>query len=169
MATHVVLIFWILQDKSKCLFKWKTLPTLTFSISLASWTGEMWMALGADPLVASQILGMLMEKLLIMAPYVDQRESMMRGGTKKVATSQPLAVSPEHSRTRHWIRHVYSVLDKDDDISAWFSFLLTCTIHTDQSKKSTPFEANYKEAFMCKLCMVFSCMYCGWICGCPND
>ncbi|XP_037308997.2 maestro heat-like repeat-containing protein family member 1 isoform X1 [Pungitius pungitius] len=58
-----------------------------------SWTGEMWMALGADPLVASQILGMVIEKLLIMAPYVDQRESMMRGGTKKVATSQPLAMT----------------------------------------------------------------------------
>ncbi|XP_068425526.1 maestro heat-like repeat-containing protein family member 1 isoform X1 [Clinocottus analis] len=58
-----------------------------------SWTGEMWMALGADPIVANQIIEMVIEKLLIMAPYVDQRESMIRGGTKKVATSQPLAMT----------------------------------------------------------------------------
>ncbi|XP_075937478.1 maestro heat-like repeat-containing protein family member 1 isoform X3 [Anarhichas minor] len=58
-----------------------------------SWTSEMWMALGADPIVANQIIEMVIEKLLIMAPYVDQRESMMRGGTKKVATSQPLAMT----------------------------------------------------------------------------
>lgn len=61
--------------------------------SLSSWTSEMWMALGADPIVANQIMEMVMEKLLIMAPYVDQRDSMMRGGTTKVATNQPLAVS----------------------------------------------------------------------------
>ncbi|XP_031729629.1 maestro heat-like repeat-containing protein family member 1 isoform X1 [Anarrhichthys ocellatus] len=58
-----------------------------------SWTSEMWMALGADPIVANQIIEMVIEKLLIMVPYVDQRESMMRGGTKKVATSQPLAMT----------------------------------------------------------------------------
>lgn len=53
----------------------------------------MWMALGADPIVANQIMEMVMEKLAITAPYVDKKESMMRGGTTKVATSQPLAVS----------------------------------------------------------------------------
>ncbi|KAK9513462.1 hypothetical protein VZT92_026993 [Zoarces viviparus] len=58
-----------------------------------SWTSEMWMALGADPIVAIQIIEMVIEKLLIMTPYVDQRASMMRGGTKKVATSQPLAMT----------------------------------------------------------------------------
>ncbi|XP_010785898.1 maestro heat-like repeat-containing protein family member 1 [Notothenia coriiceps] len=58
-----------------------------------SWTSEMWMALGADPIVANQIMEMVMEKLLIMAPYVDQRDSMMRGGTTKVATNQPLAMT----------------------------------------------------------------------------
>lgn len=53
----------------------------------------MWMALGADPIVANQIMEMVMEKLSIMAPYVDKKESFMRGGTTKVATNQPLAVS----------------------------------------------------------------------------
>uniref|UniRef100_A0A1A7Y7U0 Maestro heat-like repeat family member 1 n=3 Tax=Iconisemion striatum TaxID=60296 RepID=A0A1A7Y7U0_9TELE len=36
---------------------------------------------------------MVMEKLAITAPYVDKKESMMRGGTTKVATSQPLAMT----------------------------------------------------------------------------
>ncbi|MED6250664.1 hypothetical protein ATANTOWER_004214 [Ataeniobius toweri] len=58
-----------------------------------SWTSEMWMALGADPFVASQIIEMVMEKLVIMAPYVDKKESMMRGGMTKVATNQPLAMT----------------------------------------------------------------------------
>jgi len=62
-------------------------------VSLSSWTSEMWMALGADPIVASQIIEMVIEKLVVMAPYVDKKESMMRGGATKVATSQPLAVS----------------------------------------------------------------------------
>lgn len=53
----------------------------------------MWMALGADPIVAKQIMEMVMEKLVIMAPYVDRKDPMVRGGTAKVATNQPLAVS----------------------------------------------------------------------------
>uniref|UniRef100_A0A7N8YLQ4 Maestro heat-like repeat family member 1 n=1 Tax=Mastacembelus armatus TaxID=205130 RepID=A0A7N8YLQ4_9TELE len=48
-----------------------------------SWTSEMWMALGADPIVANQIIEMVMEKLAIMAPYVDKKESIIRGGTIK--------------------------------------------------------------------------------------
>lgn len=56
----------------------------------------MWMALGADSIVAKQIIEMVMEKLVIMAPYVDKKESMIRGGTTKVATNQPLAVSHKH-------------------------------------------------------------------------
>uniref|UniRef100_A0AAX7UGL1 Maestro heat-like repeat family member 1 n=1 Tax=Astatotilapia calliptera TaxID=8154 RepID=A0AAX7UGL1_ASTCA len=58
-----------------------------------NWISEMWMALGADPIVANQIMEMVMEKLSIMAPYVDKKESLMRGGTTKVATNQPLAVT----------------------------------------------------------------------------
>jgi len=64
-----------------------------WSVCVSSWTSEMWMALGADPVVANRIFEMVIEKLLVMAPYVDQRESMIRGGTRKVATCQPLAVS----------------------------------------------------------------------------
>ncbi|XP_060936841.1 maestro heat-like repeat-containing protein family member 1 isoform X2 [Limanda limanda] len=58
-----------------------------------SWTSEMWMALGADPIVANQIIEMVMEKFLIMAPYVDRKGSMIRGGMTKVATNQPLAMT----------------------------------------------------------------------------
>ncbi|CAI5663026.1 unnamed protein product [Oreochromis niloticus] len=58
-----------------------------------NWISEMWMALGADPIVANQIMEMVMEKLSIMAPYVDKKESFMRGGTTKVATNQPLAMT----------------------------------------------------------------------------
>uniref|UniRef100_A0A672GBI7 Maestro heat-like repeat family member 1 n=1 Tax=Salarias fasciatus TaxID=181472 RepID=A0A672GBI7_SALFA len=57
-----------------------------------NWTCEMWMALGADPIVASQIMEMVMEKLLISAPYMDN-QSMMRGGSTKMATNQPLAMT----------------------------------------------------------------------------
>jgi hypothetical protein len=53
----------------------------------------MWIALGADSKLTSQIMEMLMDKLNIMVPYVDKKESMMRGGLTKVATSHPLAVS----------------------------------------------------------------------------
>ncbi|XP_034553780.1 maestro heat-like repeat-containing protein family member 1 isoform X2 [Notolabrus celidotus] len=58
-----------------------------------SWISEMWMALGADPIVANQIMEMVMEKLVILAPYVDKKESMMRGGMTKMATNQPLAMT----------------------------------------------------------------------------
>ncbi|XP_061145513.1 maestro heat-like repeat-containing protein family member 1 isoform X2 [Syngnathus typhle] len=58
-----------------------------------SWTSEMWMALGADPIVADQIIEIVMEKLAVMAPYVDKKESMIRGGTTKVATNKPLAMT----------------------------------------------------------------------------
>lgn len=57
----------------------------------------MWMALGADPIVANQIMEMVMEKLAVMAPYADKKESMIRGGMMKVATNQPLAVRHKHS------------------------------------------------------------------------
>uniref|UniRef100_A0A665T6A7 Maestro heat-like repeat family member 1 n=1 Tax=Echeneis naucrates TaxID=173247 RepID=A0A665T6A7_ECHNA len=57
------------------------------------WTCEMWMALGADPIVANQIIEMVMEKILIMAPYVEMKGPMLRGGTTKVATNQSLAMT----------------------------------------------------------------------------
>lgn len=70
----------------------------------------MWMALGADPIVAGQIMEMVMEKLAIMAPYVDKKESMIRGGTIKVATNPPLAVSRKHSEVIHPFQVQYLVL-----------------------------------------------------------
>ena len=51
------------------------------------------MALGSDPIIAGQIMEMAMEKLVVMAPYIDRKDPMMRGGLAKVATGQPLAVS----------------------------------------------------------------------------
>ncbi|KAM9310205.1 maestro heat-like repeat-containing protein family member 1 isoform 2-T2 [Pholidichthys leucotaenia] len=58
-----------------------------------NWTSEMWMALGADPILVNQIIEMVIEKLGVLAPYVDKKESMMRAGTVKVATKQPLAMT----------------------------------------------------------------------------
>lgn len=67
---------------------------LSHPLPFDSWSCEMWTALGADSTLANQILELLMEKLSIMAPYVDRKESMMRPGlTVKMATSQPLAMT----------------------------------------------------------------------------
>lgn len=74
----------------------------------------MWMALGADPIVASQIMEMVMEKLAILAPYEDKKESMIRGGTTKVATNQPLAVSHKHKCTFFFLILYYDFLTKLD-------------------------------------------------------
>uniref|UniRef100_A0A4W4GLG5 Maestro heat-like repeat family member 1 n=1 Tax=Electrophorus electricus TaxID=8005 RepID=A0A4W4GLG5_ELEEL len=57
-----------------------------------SWSCEMWIALGADSAVARQIMEMIMEKLNIMVPFEDKKQSMLRPGMTKVATSQPLAL-----------------------------------------------------------------------------
>lgn len=53
----------------------------------------MWIALGADSTLALQIMEMMIEKLNVMVPFVDKKESMLRPGLTKVTTSQPLAVS----------------------------------------------------------------------------
>ncbi|XP_035386626.1 maestro heat-like repeat-containing protein family member 1 isoform X2 [Electrophorus electricus] len=58
-----------------------------------SWSCEMWIALGADSAVARQIMEMIMEKLNIMVPFEDKKQSMLRPGMTKVATSQPLAMT----------------------------------------------------------------------------
>ncbi len=60
----------------------------------------MWIALGADSTLALQIMEMIIEKLTVMVPYVDKKESMLRPGLTKVATSQPLAVSIKGKRHR---------------------------------------------------------------------
>lgn len=59
----------------------------------SSWSCEMWIALGADSTLALQIMEMMIEKLNVMVPFVDKKESMLRPGLTKVTTSQPLAVS----------------------------------------------------------------------------
>ncbi|KAK7887111.1 hypothetical protein WMY93_026732 [Mugilogobius chulae] len=58
-----------------------------------SWISEMWMALGADAVVAKQIMEMVMEKLQVLAPYVDRKDGLIRGGSTKIATNQPLAMT----------------------------------------------------------------------------
>uniref|UniRef100_A0AAV2MBF0 Uncharacterized protein n=1 Tax=Knipowitschia caucasica TaxID=637954 RepID=A0AAV2MBF0_KNICA len=58
-----------------------------------SWTSEMWMALGSDPVIAKQIMEMVMEKLLILAPFVERKDGMIRAGSSKIATNQPLAMT----------------------------------------------------------------------------
>lgn len=58
-----------------------------------SWSSEMWIALGADSTVARQIMEMIIEKLNVIVPYVDKKESILKPGLTKVATNQPLAVS----------------------------------------------------------------------------
>ncbi|XP_041708067.1 maestro heat-like repeat-containing protein family member 1 isoform X2 [Coregonus clupeaformis] len=66
---------------------------ISYPLPFDSWSCEMWIALGADSNLASQIMEMLMEKLNVMVPYVDKKESMMRAGLTKVATSHPLAMT----------------------------------------------------------------------------
>lgn len=58
-----------------------------------SWTSEMWMALGSDPIVARQILETVMDKLVVLAPFMDRKEWTVRGGASKMATGQPLAMT----------------------------------------------------------------------------
>ncbi|KAM6967979.1 maestro heat-like repeat-containing protein family member 1 [Aplochiton taeniatus] len=66
---------------------------VNYPLPYDSWSCEMWLALGADSTLANQIMEMVMEKLVVMAPYIDRKESMMRAGLTKMATSQPLAIT----------------------------------------------------------------------------
>ncbi|XP_053484916.1 maestro heat-like repeat-containing protein family member 1 isoform X1 [Ictalurus furcatus] len=66
---------------------------LSYPLPFDSWTSEMWIALGADSTVARQIMEMIMEKLNVIVPYVDKKESILKPGMTKVATSQPLAMT----------------------------------------------------------------------------
>ncbi|KAJ8415755.1 hypothetical protein AAFF_G00403120 [Aldrovandia affinis] len=66
---------------------------VSYPLPFDSWSCEMWIALGADSTLASQIMELIIEKLNVMVPYVDKKESMMRSGTTKVATSHPLAMT----------------------------------------------------------------------------
>ncbi|TRY56529.1 hypothetical protein DNTS_005416, partial [Danionella cerebrum] len=66
---------------------------VAYPLPYDSWSCEMWMALGADSTLALQIMEMIIEKLNAMVPYVDKKESMLRPGLTKVATSLPLAMT----------------------------------------------------------------------------
>uniref|UniRef100_A0A673MUW1 Maestro heat-like repeat-containing protein family member 1 n=1 Tax=Sinocyclocheilus rhinocerous TaxID=307959 RepID=A0A673MUW1_9TELE len=66
---------------------------VAYPLPYDSWSCEMWIALGADSTLALQIMEMIIEKLNVMVPYVDKKESMLRPGLTKVATSQPLAMT----------------------------------------------------------------------------
>ncbi|KAG9345013.1 hypothetical protein JZ751_009553 [Albula glossodonta] len=66
---------------------------VSYPLPFDSWSCEMWIALGADSTLASQIMELIIEKLNVMVPYVDKKESMLRSGTSKVATSHPLAMT----------------------------------------------------------------------------
>ncbi|KAJ8354238.1 hypothetical protein SKAU_G00218050 [Synaphobranchus kaupii] len=66
---------------------------VSYPLPFDNWSCEMWIALGADSTLASQIMELIIEKLNVMVPYVDKKESMLRSGTTKVATSHPLAMT----------------------------------------------------------------------------
>ncbi|XP_023669118.2 maestro heat-like repeat-containing protein family member 1 isoform X1 [Paramormyrops kingsleyae] len=66
---------------------------IAYPLPFDNWICEMWIALGSDSTLASQIMDMMMEKLSVVAPYVDKKESMLRPGVSKVATSVPLAMT----------------------------------------------------------------------------
>ncbi|XP_039593535.1 maestro heat-like repeat-containing protein family member 1 isoform X2 [Polypterus senegalus] len=58
-----------------------------------NWTCEMWLALGADSNLASQIMELIIEKLNVIVPYVEKKEFLLKSGMTKVATNQPLAMT----------------------------------------------------------------------------
>uniref|UniRef100_A0A8B9LBY5 Maestro heat-like repeat family member 1 n=1 Tax=Astyanax mexicanus TaxID=7994 RepID=A0A8B9LBY5_ASTMX len=66
---------------------------ISYPLPFDSWSCEMWTALGADSTVARQIMEMIVEKLNVIAPFVDKKEFMLKPGMTKVATSQPLAMT----------------------------------------------------------------------------
>lgn len=66
---------------------------ISYPLPFDSWNCEMWIALGADGAVARQIMEMLVEKLNVVAPFVDKKEFLLKPGMTKVATSQPLAMT----------------------------------------------------------------------------
>ncbi|XP_060777885.1 maestro heat-like repeat-containing protein family member 1 isoform X2 [Neoarius graeffei] len=66
---------------------------ISYPLPFDSWSSEMWIALGADSTVARQIMEMIMEKLNVIVPYVDKKESILKPGMTKMATSQPLAMT----------------------------------------------------------------------------
>ncbi|KAJ8386836.1 hypothetical protein AAFF_G00166310 [Aldrovandia affinis] len=66
---------------------------INFPLPFDSWSCEMWLSLGADSTLTFQIMEMILEKLNVVAPYSDKRESVLRPSMVKVATSHPLAMT----------------------------------------------------------------------------
>ncbi|XP_041105093.1 maestro heat-like repeat-containing protein family member 1 isoform X1 [Polyodon spathula] len=66
---------------------------ISYPLPFDNWSCEMWLALGADSTLASQIMELMIEKLNVMVPYVEKKESMLRSSMARVATSQPLAMT----------------------------------------------------------------------------
>ncbi|XP_066571905.1 maestro heat-like repeat-containing protein family member 1 isoform X2 [Amia ocellicauda] len=66
---------------------------ISYPLPFDNWCCEMWIALGADSTIASQIIELIIEKLNVMVPFMDKKESMLRSNITKVATSHPLAMT----------------------------------------------------------------------------
>ncbi|XP_006635903.2 maestro heat-like repeat-containing protein family member 1 isoform X1 [Lepisosteus oculatus] len=66
---------------------------ISYPLPFDNWCCEMWIALGADSTLASQIMELIIEKLNVMVPFVDKKESMLRSTVAKLATSHPLAMT----------------------------------------------------------------------------
>ncbi|XP_061112015.1 maestro heat-like repeat-containing protein family member 1 [Conger conger] len=65
----------------------------SFPLPFDSWGCEVWLSLGADSTLTFQIMEMILEKLNVVVPFVDKRDSALRTSTVKVATSPPLAMT----------------------------------------------------------------------------
>ncbi|XP_058866402.1 maestro heat-like repeat-containing protein family member 1 isoform X1 [Acipenser ruthenus] len=66
---------------------------ISYPLPFDNWSCEMWLALGADSTLASQIMELMIEKLNVMVPFVEKKESMLRSSMARVATSHPLAMT----------------------------------------------------------------------------
>ncbi|XP_018587460.2 maestro heat-like repeat-containing protein family member 1 [Scleropages formosus] len=66
---------------------------LSFPLPFDSSSCEIWVVLGADGFLASQIMEAFMEKLTTTVPYMEKRDSTLPGRVTRVATGPPLAVT----------------------------------------------------------------------------
>uniref|UniRef100_A0A665TPT5 Maestro heat-like repeat family member 1 n=1 Tax=Echeneis naucrates TaxID=173247 RepID=A0A665TPT5_ECHNA len=125
------------------------------------WTCEMWMALGADPIVANQIIEMVMEKILIMAPYVEMKGPMLRGGTTKVATNQSLAVShktfTDISSSVDELKGLVRSIHMFQGIRYNCSFVLKCVVYRAMAKHAGPRLPAIVECLCPSLNNIYEC------------
>ncbi|XP_035284058.1 maestro heat-like repeat-containing protein family member 1 [Anguilla anguilla] len=66
---------------------------ISFPLPLDSWCCEIWFSLGAEGTLTFQIMEMILEKLNVMVPFVDKKDSVVRPSTVRVATGPPLAMT----------------------------------------------------------------------------